>query len=105
MSSFPLVLGSYLSRGSFMTRFKEEGQEVGGLRVTFLFPQTPTAQDIQYSKVSYFGVTCPEPHHIQWGGLTSISPGDLESSQCAQCPRRTQGDVVTGTDWALVVTS
>lgn len=88
MSSFPLVPGGYLSHGSFTVCFREEGQGVGGVRVTFLllpFSQTPSAQDIQYSKVSYFEVGCPERHHIQWGVFTSISPGDLGLSQWAQC--------------------
>ena len=30
-----------------------------------LFSQIPSASNIQYVKVSYFGVACSEPHHYQ----------------------------------------
>ena len=39
-----------------------------GVRVTFLlllFSQIPSPEEIQYAKVPYFGVVCPEPRHYQ----------------------------------------
>ena len=71
-----------------MAYFREEGQQVGEVRVTFLyllFSQTPSAQGIQNAMVSYFRVACLEPNHIQWGIFTSISPGTLGFSLWAQC--------------------
>lgn len=49
-----------------MTGFREEGsgEEV---RMTFLllsFSQTPLASNIQYAKLPYIGVVCPEPYDI-----------------------------------------
>lgn len=64
MSSSLLVQGGYLSHGSLMTCFRQEGRR-GRVRVPFLpFSQTPSAQDIQYIKVPYLGITCPEPYQI-----------------------------------------
>lgn len=60
------VYGIYFIDEGFMTGFREEGsgEEV---RMTFLllsFSQTPLASNIQYAKLPYIGVVCPEPYDI-----------------------------------------
>lgn len=80
-----------------MAYFREEGQQVGEVRVTFLyllFSQTPSAQCIQNAMVPYFRVACLEPHHVQWAIFTSVSPGTLGFSLWAQCNPKEEGQRV-----------
>lgn len=80
-----------------MAYFGEEGQQVGEVRVTFLyllFSQTPSAQCIQNAMVPYFRVACLEPHHVQWAIFTSVSPGTLGFSLWAQCNPKEEGQRV-----------
>ena len=58
-----------------MDCFKEEGQsreqvivgeDVRGVLLLLLFPQTPSAYNMHYAKVPYFEVVCPEPHQVHF---------------------------------------
>lgn len=82
-----------------MAYFREDRQQVGEVRETFLyllFSLTPSAQCIQNAMVLYFRVACPEPHHVQWAMFSSVSPGTLGFSLWAQCDSKEEGQIRSG---------